>query len=149
MLNYRSGLIAFVILAIGVGLGLSGGISPSHPAHAARAQAASNLNNQVFLPLVLSPTAPVAVSIQNFAYNPQTITVTVGTQVTWTNQESFSIFHTVTSGVPFAPDGKFDSGLPYLSPGMSFAFTFTSTGTYPYYCKVHLTAMTGTVIVVP
>src|SRR5947209_17147511 len=39
--------------------------------------------------------APVAVKIDNFSFSPQTVTVAVGTEVTWTNQDD--IPHTVVS----------------------------------------------------
>jgi LysM repeat protein len=54
-------------------------------------------------------TTTAAVSLMNIAYNPKSITVHVGTKVTWTNNDS-GIPHTVTSGVPGAPSGAFDSG---------------------------------------
>ncbi len=72
-----------------------------------------------------------AVSIHNFAFNPADVTISVGTTVTWTNNDSMA--HTVTSlsGAPVA----FDSGT--VNPGGKFSFTFTAIGTYPYYCKIH------------
>ena len=44
------------------------------------------------------------------------------------------------------PDGQFDSGDPQTAPA-GFDFTFTTPGVYPYFCKVHLAGMTGTVLV--
>ncbi len=89
--------------------------------------------------------APAFVSMKNIAYNPNAITVRVGTTVTWTNQESSPIPHTVTSGTPGAPSGMFDSGT--LNQNQSYQFTFTTPGTFPYYCRIHGAAMTGTVTV--
>ncbi len=80
----------------------------------------------------------VNVSISNFAFVPATITVKVGTRVTWTNRQA-GLQHTVT-----ADDGSFDSG--YLSTGSSFSHVFTKAGTYAYHCAIH-PFMTGTVIV--
>ncbi len=80
----------------------------------------------------------VSVSISNFTFVPATITVRVGTRVTWTNRQA-GIQHTVT-----ADDGSFESG--YLSTGSSFSHVFTKAGTYPYRCAIH-PFMTGTVIV--
>ncbi len=99
-----------------------------------------------------SPSSPpasgtVMVSIQNIAFNPNTITVRVGTTVMWMNNETSAIPHTVTSGTPSAPSGMFDSGT--LNPGQSFQFTFTTPGTFAYYCRIHGAAMTGTVTVTP
>jgi amicyanin len=80
------------------------------------------------------------VDIASFAYKPATITVKVGTKVTWTNQDS--VQHTITTneGTP----AKIDSGL--LSKGESFSYTFDKAGTYTYFCEPH-PYMKGTVIV--
>lgn len=86
-----------------------------------------------------------AVSLMNTAYNPRNLTVRVGTQVTWTNNETSQVPHTVTSGTPNAPSGTFDSGT--LNPGQNFQFTFSTPGTYAYYCRIHGAAMTGTITV--
>ena len=112
--------------------------------------AAASAASSAYLPLVMnaSSSSTTAVSMQNFAYHPGALTVPVGTVVTWTNDEAQSfILHTATSGVPGAPSGVFDS--PFMSSGQSFEFTFTSAGTFSYYCRVHGAAMTGTVTVVP
>jgi nitrite reductase (NO-forming) len=75
----------------------------------------------------------------NIYYSPSTITVVVGVNntVVWTNQDNME--HTVT-----AIDKSFDSGL--MQPGQTFTWTFTSPGTYTYYCTIH-PWMRGTVIV--
>jgi len=91
----------------------------------------------LFISPLGQPQAPVSVSIQNFAFSPATITVPVGTTVTWTNKDS--VAHTVTSR-----NGTFDSGT--LHQGDTFQFTFNSPGTYDYYCTIH-PSMTGRVIV--
>jgi plastocyanin len=79
-----------------------------------------------------------AVSIANFSFQPATITVPVGTTVTWTNNDSTG--HTVV-----ADDGSFKSAT--LAPGATFSHTFATTGTFAYLCSLH-TSMTGTVVVV-
>jgi amicyanin len=70
------------------------------------------------------------VTIANFAYAPSNIQVSVGTTVTWTNQDSAP--HTVTF-----KSGMKDSG--WLRQGQSFSYTFTTPGTFDYYCTVHPT----------
>lgn len=75
------------------------------------------------------------VLIKNFAFNPQTITVTVGTNVTWVNEDSAP--HTIKSD-------NFNS--EYLNTEDSFKFTFNNAGTYDYICGIH-PAMKGRVIV--
>jgi amicyanin len=79
------------------------------------------------------------VSIANFAYSPSHIQVSVGTTVTWTNQDSAP--HTVTF-----TNGMKDSG--WLRHGQSFSYTFTTPGTFDYYCTVHPT-MVARVTVTP
>ena len=89
------------------------------------------------------------VSIVGTSFQPATITVGVGDTVTWTTTQSIGQQHSVTSGKPGAPDqGKaFDSGLGLQENGQAFPFTFTTPGTYDYFCQVHPTQMTGQVIV--
>jgi plastocyanin len=78
-----------------------------------------------------------AVSIASFSFQPAALTVTVGTTVTWTNNDSAS--HTVT-----ADDGSFKSGT--LGNGATFSQTFTAPGTFAYHCAIH-SSMTGTITV--
>jgi plastocyanin len=81
--------------------------------------------------------------MQNIAFNPNVLNVSVGTTVKWTNKDNVN--HTVTSGTPTSPSGLFDSGT--IAPNGTFSFTFSAAGTYPYFCRVHSPKMTGTVIV--
>jgi plastocyanin len=81
------------------------------------------------------------------AYSPNPIQVSVGTTVTWTNNDAQP--HTVTSGSNGQPDNKFNSSpnfTPLLNPGQTFSFTFTEAGEYPYFCSLHPN-MVGTVSV--
>ena len=77
-------------------------------------------------------------------YNPSPLTVSVGTTVTWTNNDNTG--HTVTEGNPSGntPPNGFDSGI--LAPGKTFTHTFDTAGTVQYYCTLHPT-MLGEVIV--
>lgn len=70
------------------------------------------------------------VAIENYAYSPATLTVSVGDTVTWTNHDQAS-HNVVTTSAPAA----FQS--PMLATGESWSFTFTVPGTYAYYCSVH------------
>ena len=83
------------------------------------------------------------VFIQGMAFNPASITVTAGTTITWTNKDNTT--HTATSGVPNSPDGLFSSG--NLNNGGTFSFKFSNTGTFKYYCLIHGSMMTATIIV--
>jgi nitrite reductase (NO-forming) len=80
------------------------------------------------------------------AFGPSTITVKVGTTVTWTNTDD--MLHTVTSGMSSGtvgtPDGTFDSG--FILPGGTWSYTFTTAGEFPYFCTPH-PWMVGKVIV--
>ena len=49
-------------------------------------------------------------AIRVFQFQPGALEVRPGTRVMWTNQDD--ITHTVTSGVPGSPDGRFDSPWP-------------------------------------
>ena len=81
--------------------------------------------------------ATAAVKIDNFVFGPQSITVPVGTTVTWTNSDD--IPHTAVS-----TDGVFKSKV--MDTDEKFSYTFTKAGTYFYYCSVH-PKMTGQVVV--
>src|SRR5215204_813060 len=90
---------------------------------------------------------PGASTLTTDAYSPNPIQVSVGTTVTWTNNDSQP--HTVTSGSNGQPDNKFNSSpnfTPLLNPGQTFSFTFTEAGEYPYFCTLHPN-MVGTVSV--
>lgn len=81
--------------------------------------------------------APVAVGIDNFTFNPQTLTVKAGATVTWTNKDD--IPHTVA-----AVNRQFKSKA--LDTDDAYSFTFTTPGTYAYFCSLH-PHMTGTIVV--
>jgi plastocyanin len=76
---------------------------------------------------------------------PDSINVSTGATVTWTNDDT--TLHTVTSGSPEgggASGSEFDSS--YLAAGKTFQHTFASAGTFDYYCTLH-PFMVGKVIV--
>ena len=76
-----------------------------------------------------------AVSIENFSFNPGTLTIKAGTTVTWTNKDS--VTHKIKSDT-------FNSD--YLNQGNTFQFKFDSKGEYNYSCAIH-PSMTGKIIV--
>jgi plastocyanin len=83
------------------------------------------------------PVATDAVSITNFAFSPATVTVTAGSTVVWTNNDS--VQHDIT----------FDGGgiaSSVLNQNDTFSHTFPTAGTYRYICSIH-PFMHGTVIV--
>jgi plastocyanin len=86
---------------------------------------------------------PVVVVMQNNLYQPDPITISAGTTVTWTNNEDPNGQY-VTHDVITDDSSGFSS--PDLNPGDTFSFTFSTPGTYTYYCAYH-DGMDGTVIV--
>ncbi len=72
-----------------------------------------------------------------------TTVIKAGQSVTWAWASGS---HSITSGACCTADGAWDSGV--MSPG-SFTRTFPFPGSYPYFCSVHGSMMTGTVIVQP
>lgn len=100
-------------------------------------------------PMPSPSTSPsVTISIQQGAtgmgtqaYGTNPLQVSMGSTVTWINNDSAP--HTVT-----ADDGSFDSGS--MQTGQSYSHTFSSAGTFPYYCTIHGKAsMSGSVQVTP
>jgi plastocyanin len=77
------------------------------------------------------------VKIDNFTFNPQQVTVKAGTAVSWVNHDD--IPHTVTSKT-----GIFKSKA--LDTDDKFSFTFTTPGSYSYFCALH-PHMTGSIVV--
>ena len=72
------------------------------------------------------------------AFSPDITNVSIGSNVTWINNDSQ--FHTITSGIE--PDDpivgqKFDSEA--LSPKETFSYISNETGTIPYFCQIHPT----------
>jgi plastocyanin len=87
-----------------------------------------------------SNTSQQAITIQNFSYQPSSLTVTQGTTVNWTNFDSAT--HTVTS------DSGNDLNSQDLNKGDIYSHTFSQTGTFYYHCKYHPN-MKGTIVVQP
>jgi amicyanin len=81
--------------------------------------------------------ADAEVTIDNFTFSPQMLTIKAGTKVTWTNRDD--IPHTVASTTK-----AFKS--PALDTDDSYSFTFTTAGSYEYFCSLH-PHMTGTIVV--
>jgi plastocyanin len=109
-----------------------------------RGRKLSLLEGAVFACLALGVRAATAsdasgaqILIQNFRFDPPTLSVPVGATVTWTNHDEE--IHTLVS-----PQGGFSS--PALDSDQQFAFRFEKPGTYQYRCGLH-PQMTGTVVV--
>ena len=79
----------------------------------------------------------VAVTIDNFVFSPERLTVKAGTTVTWTNHDD--IPHTVASSTRAFKSKVMDTD-------ETFSFTFATPGVYLYFCSLH-PHMTGTIVV--
>jgi amicyanin len=68
--------------------------------------------------------------MQGYAFAPANLTVPAGSTVTWTNQDTAPHDVKTTSG-------PVQIHSPMLNKGQSWSFTFTTAGSYAYYCTVH------------
>lgn len=94
------------------------------------------------------------IAMKNMAFSPKSVTVHVGTAVTWVNQDSMG--HTVSADDPdqWGTPGSGDNSADWMQKGESWSHTFMEPGTYHYYCKPHASGsmgnrmgMVGTIIV--
>jgi plastocyanin len=81
--------------------------------------------------------ADATVTIDNFTFEPQRLTVRAGTTVTWVNQDD--IPHTLASTAKIFKSKALDTD-------DKFSFTFATPGVYDYFCSMH-PHMTGTIVV--
>jgi plastocyanin len=79
------------------------------------------------------------IRIANFTFAPATLTVHVGSSVTWKNEDD--MVHVVKE-----QNGAFTSDA--LDTGDSFSHTFSQVGTVDYFCAIH-PHMTGRIVVEP
>jgi plastocyanin len=81
-------------------------------------------------PFIASPAraADTEVTIDNFTFAPDRVTVKAGTTVTWINRDD--IPHTVASATRLFKSKALDTD-------DKFSFTFTTPGTYEYFCSLH------------
>jgi hypothetical protein len=110
-----------VVLAIVVGIALSQGVT-IHPAHG----------------------ATVSINIQNFAFNPQNVTIHTGDSVIWTNNDP--VIYTLW--FKNASDGSTYLLSPPINPGTTWAHIFPDKIRLNYYDFDRL-YITGQLIIVP
>ena len=84
-----------------------------------------------------APATDAEVDIDQFTFLPQRITVKAGTTVTWINEDD--VPHTIVSSSKVFKSKALDTA-------DKFSFTFTTPGTYDYFCSLH-PHMTGAVVV--
>jgi plastocyanin len=87
----------------------------------------------------LGASGEVHLTIDNFTFNPGTVTIPVGTKIVWENNDD--IPHSIVEST-----GKFHSAA--LDTEDKFSFTFDKIGTFEYFCGLH-PHMTGKVAVAP
>ena len=80
---------------------------------------------------------PTTVYIKDFMFTPMTLTVPVGTTVTWQNLDEEP--HTIRSVDEHVKTGALDQNERY-------SFRFDQPGTYKYVCSIH-PSMVGTIVV--
>ena len=90
----------------------------------------------MFTPVPAGPTT-VLVPNQTTGFTPPTLAVSVGTTVTWGNNDT--ITHTST-----ADAGQWDSST--FGSGQTFTHKFDTAGSFKYHCTIH-PGMTGTIVV--
>jgi plastocyanin len=93
----------------------------------------------VYAAVAAAPPPESKVTIDNFTFKPDVITIPKGTKLQWENDDD--IPHTVVE-----TQGKFNS--PALDTDDKYAFTFDVPGTYEYFCGLH-PHMKGKVVVTP
>jgi len=87
----------------------------------------------------LTPVSSNSVTMSNLAFSPATLTVKVGTTVTWTNNDTSMTYNIISdSGVFQSSD---------LVPTETFSYTFNNVGTFAYHCGIY-TYMKGSIVVV-
>lgn len=87
----------------------------------------------------ISPVETNSVVIENSTFNPETITISRGSVVSWENKDSLA--HQINSDGDLS---DFASGL--IDQNGKFSFTFDKAGTFKYHCSIH-PEMKGNVIV--
>ncbi len=94
------------------------------------------------------PPNAVTVTISDFQFTPQTVTVAKGGVVTWVNQgpSTHSVVADTTAGMHFASGQIVGANASTGATAGRFSVTFNNTGTFPYRDPGH-PGMTGSVVV--
>jgi len=90
-----------------------------------------------------------SVTVVDFSFSPNSLSITAGQTVTWTWSAANGAGHDVISGASCNSDGSYSSPL-HINSG-TFTHQFTAVGTYSYFCSPHCISnnMTGTITVNP
>jgi plastocyanin len=122
-------IFRFVLMSTALMIATSCGSSNSTPTSPSNG---NNTNNSGTPVTIVSG----ARALTTTAYNPNPVTISAGTTVTWTNQDSTT--HTATSD-----SGVFNGN---VGPGQQFSFTFANKGTFAYHCSLHPNMVASVVV---
>jgi plastocyanin len=129
-----------VVGAVAVGALLLGGCGAEKSASATSNAVAPTAGDDA-----AAQSGAVAVTAVDNSFKGETVTVTAGSTITWTNAGRND--HNIKT----VDAGEFGVDATAFKPGSTYAATFTTPGTYHYYCSIHGTkdrGMVGTVEVV-
>jgi plastocyanin len=129
-----AGLVLLMVLAA---CSANAGSSASQSAAATQSSAASqSVSQSAAASQSTAASGTQTVKLSGFKFDPETLTIAVGTKVIFQNQDG--VTHTVTNGKDGQPETSplFDQTVP---DGASFEFTFTKAGTFNVTCKIHHT----------
>lgn len=90
-------------------------------------------------PAYADEAAGTVIKIDNFTFTPPTLTVPVGTTVTWVNEDD--IPHAIAERTRAFKSKALDTD-------DKFAYTFSTPGSFDYFCSLH-PHMVGKVVVQP
>lgn len=129
----RELVAAFLLVCVGCGGGGDGYKDPVNPNPPGPGTPSTPSNPNP------NPPAGDQVTVQDNSYSPATVNITTGTTVTWTWAAGNYSQHSVTFN-----DGNGSSG---TKTSGTHTRSFATAGTFGYYCDVHGTGMSGTVVV--
>lgn len=94
-----------------------------------------------------NPAGPNSIAVIDNSFDPPELTVTVGTEVTWTNQGGAP--HSVNGEQAFDshPDCDTANFDKCMQPGQVFRHTFAVAGRFAYSCNIHGPLMSGAIVV--
>lgn len=127
-------IVIIIIIIIGVGVLLYS--MQGYNQNTQNATYMNQSNNQTMMNNSSNMTGNI-IYMQNGTFNPNNLTVKIGTNVQWINNDTKQ--HKIVSD-----NGIFQSNI--LNNGDSFSFTFAKAGIYGYHCGIH-TSEVGTVTV--
>lgn len=98
----------------------------------------------VFSVLTISAQSSYEISVTNYAFNPDELTIQTGDTVIWINSEGNHNVNGTTNTYPLNPESFGNS----VGSGWTYNYVFTIAGVYDYQCDPHVSlGMTGTITV--